>query len=637
MVHLHKKTIKGHAYWYLRETEWKTGKSRVIWQKYLGTVEKIKEVFENTEKTTSVKVSSFEYGKTAAIMKICKELEFCECVNQNVTKKEIEGLTVGEYMLLIILGRTNGPLSKKATAEWFNESFLKFLWKFPHKLNSQNLLSNMDFLKEETMRKIEEKLAEKLLQKGIKPTTIFWDTTNVSTYIESGKELPRKGKSKQKRNDKNLVTFGIAESDENIPLMHETYPGNAQDAKIFPEIIDRLVDRLRNLKIATQDMTLVFDKGNNSEDNINKILEKYLFSWEKIPGNENGRLIEFLMQNFGIEWVKAARIKKNDDGKTIIVTSEKNFLSLTLNDEKTNVNIAIDDGRTNKLIVKTEKGKLNIYLENMHVVGSLKRNQVKSLMEKPLSEYEFLYKSSKVNEVYGYRTKYQIFEKEFTIVISYNSQSHKKKEIKYEENKKKILEELAELKKKAEKKNGKGRKLTRKGICTNANKIILKDLTTIFKYRIPDTGKLTFEFWVDEGAEKDFRNSFGKIAIFTDLHNSSSIDIVRTYFGKNLVEEDFKFLKDKLLIPVPPFFMKKDNRIRVHIFLCIVGMLFYRYLARKVNFIGLSIKKLEHSLEGIRVAFVQNNESNKMVLVVEEMNSTQAKLFSGLELSDFLV
>ncbi len=87
MVHLHEKTIKGHAYWYLRETQWKNGKSRVIWQKYLGTVEKIKEVFENTEKTSSVKVSSFEYGKTATLMKICKELEFCECVNQNVTKK----------------------------------------------------------------------------------------------------------------------------------------------------------------------------------------------------------------------------------------------------------------------------------------------------------------------------------------------------------------------------------------------------------------------------------------------------------------------------------------------------------------------------------------------------------------------
>jgi len=66
-------------------------------------------------------------------------------------------------------------------------------------------------------------------------------------------------------------------------------------------------------------------------------------------------------------------------------------------------------------------------------------------------------------------------------------------------------------------------------------------------------------------------------------------------------------------------------------------MLFYRYIARKVNFIGLSIKKLEHSLEGIQVAFVQNKEFNKMVLVVEEMNSTQAKLFSGLGLGEFLV
>ena len=88
------------------------------------------------------------------------------------------------------------------------------------------------------------------------------------TYIENGEKLTRKGKSKEKRYDKNLVAFGIAESDENIPLMHETYPGNVSDAKIFPEIIDKIVERLKNLDIATEDMTLVFDKGNNSEDNI---------------------------------------------------------------------------------------------------------------------------------------------------------------------------------------------------------------------------------------------------------------------------------------------------------------------------------------------------------------------------------
>ncbi len=547
MVHFHKKEIKGNEYWYLRETKWIDGKSKVIWQKYLGTIEKIKEVFEHNEKPPSVKVSSFEFGKTAAVLRISEELEFCQCVNQNVTKKEIEGLSVGEYMLLIILGRTNGPLSKQATAEWFNESFLKFQWKFPHKLNSQNFLNNMDFLTEQTMRKIEENIAAKLIDKGIKPTTIFWDTTNVFTYIESGEELPQKGRSKQKRHDKNLVTFGIAQSDENIPLIHETYPGNVHDAKLFPEIIDKLVDRLRNLKINTTDMTVVFDKGNNSDDNINEALE------------------------------------------------------------------------------------------NMHVLGSLKRNQVKALMEVPLSEYDFLYKSSKVNEVYGYRTKKHVFGQEFTVVVSYNSKSQAKKEKKYEETKVKILERLAELKKKAEQENGKGKKITRKGLCTNANKIIYSNLSTIFKYKIPEEGNISFEYWVDTNAEEEFQNSFGKIAIYTDLHDSSSADIVRTYFGKNLVEEDFKFLKDKLLIPVPPFFMRKDGRIRVHVFLCVMGMLFYRYLAKKVKYVGLSIKELQHQLEGIRMAFVKNNETSKISLVVEEMNPIQAKLFSRLELNEFLI
>ncbi|MCX9076059.1 MAG: IS1634 family transposase [Candidatus Methanoperedens sp.] len=536
MVHFHKKKIKGNEYWYLRETQWIDGKSRVIWQKYLGTMEKIKEVFELNEKLPSIKVSSFEYGKTAALLKISEELEFCQCVNQNVTKKDIDGLSVGEYMLLIILGRTNGPLSKQATAEWFNESYLKFQWKFSHELNSQNFLNNMDFITEKTMRQIEEKLAAKLLQNGIKPTTIFWDTTNVFTYIESGDKLPQKGRSKQKRYDKNLVTFGIAESNENIPLMHETCPGNAQDAKLFPEIIDKLVDRLRNLKINTHDMALVFDKGNNSDDNIDKILE------------------------------------------------------------------------------------------NMHVIGSVKRNQVKTLMEIPLSEYKFLYKSSKVNEVYGYRTKYQLFGREFTVVVSYNPQSHKKKENKYEENKKRILEELAELKKKAEREHGKGKKITRKGLCTNANKVIPNDLVTIFRYSIPEEGKISFEYWIDKTAEKDFKNSFGKIAVFTDIHNSSSTDIARTYFGKNLVEDDFKFLKDKLLIPVPPFFMRKDGRIRVHVFLCVVGMLFYRYLARKVKFVGLSIKELEHQLDGIRVAFLKDKGTNSRFRRFLTFKASQSKM-----------
>lgn len=111
---------------------------------------------------------------------------------------------------------------------------------------------------------------------------------------------------------------------------------------------------------------MVVSGKNTDGDDISEIVTfsgMCLFSWEKIPGNDNGILREFLVQKFNVEWVEAAEIKKNDDGKTIRVSNESKYLLLILNDENTNVNLEIDDGRTDIFIVKTENGELNIYSE----------------------------------------------------------------------------------------------------------------------------------------------------------------------------------------------------------------------------------------------------------------------------------
>jgi hypothetical protein len=84
----------------------------------------------------------------------------------------------------------------------------------------------------------------------------------------------------------------------------------------------------------------------------------YLFSWDEIPGNDSGRLRDFLKQNYSIDWVKTARIEKIDDGRTIRLSFKNNFFSLKLNDEKTKVSLKIDDGRTDEFIARTENGKL---------------------------------------------------------------------------------------------------------------------------------------------------------------------------------------------------------------------------------------------------------------------------------------
>ena len=56
--------------------------------------------------------------------------------------------------------------------------------------------------------------------------------------------------------------------DFRVPLFHEVYPGNDPDAKQFSQVIDKLKNRYQAVCGEPKKITLVFDKGNNSTENI---------------------------------------------------------------------------------------------------------------------------------------------------------------------------------------------------------------------------------------------------------------------------------------------------------------------------------------------------------------------------------
>ncbi len=132
----------------------------------------------------------------------------------------------------------------------------------------------MEKLDEETIRKIELDISRALIKQGIKPTRLIFDTTNFYTHIEHGKNLPQKSKSKDKRYDKNLIGVGLTISDQNIPFQSFTYPANEHDAKLFPELIDDICERLKEIKVPAEDITLVFDRCMNSSGSIGKAVDK---------------------------------------------------------------------------------------------------------------------------------------------------------------------------------------------------------------------------------------------------------------------------------------------------------------------------------------------------------------------------
>jgi len=551
MTTIIKKMIKDNAYFYAVKSARVNGKPRIVSQVYLGTADSIVEMKKQCESLPYIKMKSFEYGKLAALLHVNEELGFVDIVNKHTMKKSIDGLSVGEYLLLDMVGKSHGILSENGIEEWFKKSALSFMWNFPHKLSCQNFLNHMNYIDSDTMKKIEDDLCRILIEKGLTPSVLFVDESNWFTYAanyDNKSELLHKGYNKKHRKDKNQVSVALAANDYNLPFIHETYPGNVYDSDEFSGLIDKIINRLTELNICSEDLVLVFDKGNNSKENIEQ------------------------------------------------VTSKMNF------------------------------------------VGAVKANQAEELLEVPLSKYQFLYESSDGHKIYGYRTKHQFYGTEFTTVITFNEGTYKLQKRTYESNVSKIIEKLEDLQRRLESNRGKAR--NRSSVEKEVADIIIKKYRGVVKYEITDVPegrkKPQLKFWIDEENENKRENSLGKNILFTDKHRWHTKKIVQTYNNKGAIEDDFKLLNDHLLVPVGPVYHHKDENIKIHVFLSIIGLLFYRYLAWETKRYGFSMRKLVENLSEIRLAVIQEKESNKCNMIMEEMSTKQASLFSFLNLGKYL-
>lgn len=99
-----------------------------------------------------------------------------------------------------------------------------------------------------------------------------------------------------------------------------------------------------------------------------------------------------------------------------------------------------------------------------------------------------------------------------------------------------------------------------------------------------------------------------------------------------MVEDDFRLLKDRLVIPIPPVNHRTEKMQRVHVFLCVIELLLLRYLMHKCDGFGLSRDRLMEELDGIRIAVVQDKASNEYRLVYEQMTLLQGRLMAYLDM-----
>jgi transposase len=267
----------GLRYYRIVESFRKEGKPHLRVVAHLGRVEDILSLHQ--QERAPWKVSSVSAGAVTALYHLAEQLDWVGKVNAALREKvgrvqKRLDLTVGETLLAGIIGRTCAPRSKRAFADWAQSTQLPELMGFSAPtLTSQHFWEQMHAIPISVLEVIEQRLVTEVVrQEHLQVQALAYDTTNFYTHIATTNtkpQLPQRGHNKQGRHD--LRQLGLAlvvDQVTQLPLAHSLYEGARSDMKTFTAFWKLMRQRLQPLNPASEQLTLIFDAGVSSQQNL---------------------------------------------------------------------------------------------------------------------------------------------------------------------------------------------------------------------------------------------------------------------------------------------------------------------------------------------------------------------------------
>jgi transposase len=276
MPSLTKKVIHGRPYYYLRECQRVDGRPKIVWQQYLGSPA---DLVHRLAGPAPHKAVIREFGASAACVDIARELDVVGLIDRHVPKRGSRGPSVGQYLLIAALNRCLAPRSKTRLGAWYQQTVLpRLLGVRAPQLTSQRFWDNMSRVDEHAIARIERDLAHAAVDRfGLDLKCLLFDATNFFTFVDSFNlrcSLPERGHSKEGRENLRIVGLALlVTADGDVPLLHHCYAGNQHDATTFGAVGYEIARRCREMLQGAGDITLIFDKGNNSEENLAMIAD----------------------------------------------------------------------------------------------------------------------------------------------------------------------------------------------------------------------------------------------------------------------------------------------------------------------------------------------------------------------------
>jgi transposase len=281
------------TYYYLVESARVGGKPRIVSQRYLGSAEEVAARLSEAGPGEPERTRHLAFGDLAAVWGVLDRLGYAGIIDEAAGQRRADASApVGTYLALACANRVVAPCSKLAFADWWATTAGDRLARVPWAaLDHRRFWDAMDALDQAALTGVERRLAAAMAREfDLGLAGMALDMTNFATYIDTGNDrapIAQRGHAKQKRADLRLVGLGmVVTRDGGIPLVGHAYPGNRNDVAVFPDVVDELVARYRAIAADDQELTVVFDAGQNSADNFAHLAETRLQFIGSLPPSD---------------------------------------------------------------------------------------------------------------------------------------------------------------------------------------------------------------------------------------------------------------------------------------------------------------------------------------------------------------
>ncbi|MBC8179538.1 IS1634 family transposase [candidate division KSB1 bacterium] len=288
------------------------------------------------------------------------------------------------------------------------------------------------------------------------------------------------------------------------------------------------------------------------------------------------------------------------------------------------------------------KSNLSEDILKIRYVGALSPSQHKDLMKKAI-DYICKKEQDRDDDVICFRVKQELWNEVRTLIVYRSKKLYEGQLRGIEKNLKKKFEKLDELNKSLS--NPRCKKRMRKDIIESIKGIVKGQFVQdIITWKLPRKRKhYRIEYGVDDTKFEELKKyRLGYRILMTDRHEWTDKEIMAAYHGQSKVEYAFKNLENPYHGSAHPQFHWTDQKIRVHVFTCVLGFLFESVIyrrAQKKKYGQTNYDNLFDRLERVRLAsLIEDRGKRKQMDVhytLEETEPEDELLLDALGIRDF--